>query len=87
MREKELNNKLTSDEQEKLVFDFKEASCERSKVVAVYKALAFVFTGKERISEWIWVYNSLGSVRHIMIGDPTQLTTTASPIETLEIGV
>jgi hypothetical protein len=51
LREKELNNKLTSDEQEKLVFDFEEASCERSKVVAVYKALAFVFTGKERISE------------------------------------
>ena len=42
--------------------------------------------GKKRefINKLIWVYNSLGSVGHIMIGEPTQLTTIGSPIETIE---
>jgi hypothetical protein len=39
---------------------------------------------RELIYKPIWVYNSLGSVGHIMIGEPTQLTTTGSPIETIE---
>ena len=42
--------------------------------------------GKKRefTNKLIWVYNSLGSVGHIMIGEPTQLTTIGSPIETIE---
>ena len=39
---------------------------------------------QEFINKPIWVYNSPGNVGHIMIGEPTQLTTTGSPIQTIE---
>ena len=39
---------------------------------------------RELIYKLIWVYNSLGSVWHIIFDESTQLTTTGSPIEIIE---